>query len=101
MENKQIAQYVTAEMTRREEAYVAEIIARAESLRDNLDRLITSLKDGDSVSGLGVVQGSGPDLDRLVGELAMIRKVKNDLPSMIEHAEILAAVFGPQNQEGA
>lgn len=55
-----------------------EIIKKAEWLRENLDGLIKTLTARDRVTNsLGVLQGNGPDLDRLIGEYATLVEFRN------------------------
>lgn len=55
-----------------------EIIKKAEWLRENLDSLIKTLATKDRVTNsLGVLQGNGPDLDRMIGEYATLVEFRN------------------------
>jgi len=54
-----------------------DIIDKAKWLRGELDDLIKHLEvDGRITNSLGVLQGNGPALDRVIGEYATLLKIK-------------------------
>lgn len=64
-----------------------EIVDKAKWLRGQLDELIEKLSaDGRLSNSLGVLQGNGPDLDRMIGEYATLLQVKTNLASWNEEA---------------
>lgn len=57
-----------------------QIIDSAKWLRGELDDLINRLsKDGRITNSLGVLQGNGPALDRLIGEYATLLEMKKTI----------------------
>lgn len=62
-----------------------EIVAAAGRIQDQMQRLIAGFEtDGIEVNfnTLGEIQGKGSELDRLLGELATMRKMYQNLGSM-------------------
>jgi hypothetical protein len=56
------------------------IVDAAKWLRENLDDLIKSLStDGRITNSLGVLQGNGPALDRMIGEYATLLELQKKI----------------------
>ncbi len=56
------------------------IVSAAKWLRGELDDLINRLStDGRVINSLGVLQGNGPALDRLIGEYATLLEVRKTM----------------------
>ncbi|HZI31621.1 MAG TPA: hypothetical protein VFF11_04725, partial [Candidatus Binatia bacterium] len=81
-------QYIRQAMQRREDAKKEQLVAAIGILRNRMERLLENLADGSSFNSLGEIQGLGAEIDRLTGELAVIRKIKDDTRSMLSEAMI-------------
>jgi hypothetical protein len=58
--------------------HVEELVEKMNSLRDELDREITRFQEEGiehSFNSLGIVQGRGTEIDRLCGELDVLKEV--------------------------
>ena len=97
MDTQTTAKYVCQELDRQEQEKIYQLNMAAKSLSRKLTMLVEKLENGGTFNTLGEVQGAGAEIDRLIGELAMLRKINQNMPNMLKQAEIIHQVWGDQS----
>lgn len=87
-------QYLEAELTRQEENLVENLVISIGILQNKMTRLTEKLTEGGNFNSLGEIQGLASEIDRITGEVATVRQIKNRIKGMLNEAELLNKVFG-------
>lgn len=92
--NQFVADQICASLVIRENLLKDALLSAVSTMNSRMSRLATNVQEDASFNNLGEIQGLGSEIDRLTGQLAMVRQIIADMKNSVDSAEIMWEVFG-------